>query len=32
VSHHIYAALTWALLATLWLLWHRRRFVKRNDD
>jgi uncharacterized protein involved in response to NO len=32
VSHHIYAALTWALLALLWLLWHRRRFVKRDDD
>ncbi|MDI1315020.1 NnrS family protein [Prosthecobacter sp.] len=32
VSHHIYASLTWALLATLWLLWHRRRFVKRDDD
>jgi uncharacterized protein involved in response to NO len=32
VSHHIYASLTWALLAILWLLWHRRRFVKRDDD
>lgn len=32
VSHHIYAACTWALLAILWLLWHRRRFVKRDDD
>jgi uncharacterized protein involved in response to NO len=31
VSHHIYAALTWALLAFLWLLWHRRRFVKRDE-
>ena len=31
VSHHIYAALTWALLALFWLLWHRRRFVKRED-
>jgi hypothetical protein len=32
VSHHIYAALTWALLALLWLLWHRRRFVKRDEE
>jgi uncharacterized protein involved in response to NO len=32
VSHHIYASCTWALLATLWLLWHRRRFVKRDED
>lgn len=30
VSHHIYAALTWAVLVALWLLWHRRRFVKRD--
>lgn len=32
VSHHIYAACTWALLALLWLLWHRRRFVKRDEE
>lgn len=32
ISHHIYAACTWALLATFWLLWHRKRFVKRDDD
>ena len=32
VSHHIYAAWTWALLALLWLLWHRRRFVKRDEE
>lgn len=32
VSHHIYAASTWALLALLWLLWHRRRFVKRDEE
>lgn len=31
VSHHIYAACTWALLALCWLLWHRRRFVKRDE-
>lgn len=32
VSHHIYAAITWTLLALFWMLWHRRRFVKRDDD
>lgn len=32
VSHHIYAALTWATVAALWLLWHRRRFVKRDEE
>ncbi len=32
VSHHIYAAITWALLALFWLLWHRRRFVKRDEE
>ncbi|MDB6005653.1 MAG: hypothetical protein JWR15_2640, partial [Prosthecobacter sp.] len=32
MSHHIYAACTWALLAALWLWWHRRRFMKRDDD
>lgn len=32
VSHHIYAAATWALLAVFWLLWHRRRFVKRDEE
>jgi uncharacterized protein involved in response to NO len=32
VSHHIYAAWTWAVLAALWLLWHRRRFVKRDEE
>lgn len=32
VSHHIYAAATWALLALGWLLWHRRRFVRRDED
>lgn len=31
VSHHIYAAWTWGLLALIWLLWHRRRFVKRDE-
>jgi len=32
VSHHIYAAWTWALLCLFWLLWHRRRFVKRDEE
>ncbi len=32
VSHHIYAAITWALLALFWMLWHRRRFVKRDEE
>ena len=32
VSHHIYAAWTWGALAALWLLWHRRRFVKRDEE
>jgi uncharacterized protein involved in response to NO len=31
VSHHIYAAWTWGLLALAWLIWHRRRFVARDD-
>jgi uncharacterized protein involved in response to NO len=31
VSHHIYAAWTWGILIGLWLLWHRRRFVKRDE-
>ena len=32
VSHHIYAAWTWGLLALLWLIWHRRRFVTREEE
>ncbi len=32
VSHHIYAAWTWGLLALFWLIWHRRRFVKRDVE
>ncbi len=32
VSHHIYAAWTWGVLALLWLLWHRRRFFKRDEE
>lgn len=32
VSHHIYAAWTWGLLALFWLLWHWRRFSRRDED
>ncbi|SKA76432.1 Uncharacterized protein involved in response to NO [Prosthecobacter debontii] len=32
VSHHIYAALTWAAVALMWLVWHRQRFVGRDED
>lgn len=32
VSHHIYASITWALLALCWLIWHRRRFIKRDEE
>jgi uncharacterized protein involved in response to NO len=32
VSHHIYAAWTWGLLSLLWLWWHRKRFVKRDEE
>lgn len=32
VSHHIYAAIGWAVVAAGWLVWHRRRFFKRDED
>ncbi|MEO6740815.1 MAG: NnrS family protein [Chthoniobacteraceae bacterium] len=32
ISHHLYAAWTWGLLALLWLIWHRRRFAQRDED
>lgn len=32
VSHHIYASWTWGILSLLWLLWHRKRFVKRDEE
>lgn len=32
VSHHVYAACTWGALVLLWLFWHRRRFVKRDEE
>lgn len=31
-SHHVYASLTWGLLACLWILWHRKRFSKRGEE
>ncbi len=30
VSHHKYAAWTWGIVALLWLIWHRRRFLQRE--
>jgi uncharacterized protein involved in response to NO len=32
ISHHKYAAWTWGLAAALWLAWHRRRFVMREQE
>ena len=32
VTHHIYAAITWAVLALYWLVWHRVRFVRRDEE
>lgn len=32
VSHHQYAALSWALIAVLWLVRHRRHFFTRGGD
>ena len=29
ISHHKYAAWTWGLTALLWILWHRKRFLKK---
>jgi len=31
ISHHIYAAWSWGILVLCWLLWHRRRFAKRDE-
>ena len=30
ISHHQYAAWFWGLTVLLWLVWHRRRFLKRH--
>ena len=32
LSHHQYAAATWAALAFIWLVWQRRRFVEREPE
>ena len=34
ISHYVYAAWSWGIGATLWALWHARRFFKRDrpDD
>lgn len=32
LSHHIYAALLWAIVCLIWLLWHRRRFLTRDTE
>jgi uncharacterized protein involved in response to NO len=32
ISHHIYAAWTWGALALCWLIWHRRRFGRRDEE
>lgn len=29
ISHHKYAAWTWGITTLLWILWHRKRFLKR---
>lgn len=31
VTHHVYAALTWAAAGVLWLVWHGRRFGRRDE-
>ena len=32
VTHHVYAAVTWAGVGVLWLGWHWRRFRKREEE
>lgn len=32
ISHHQYAAALWVGIATLWLIWHRRRFREYGED
>ncbi len=32
VSHYLYAAWTWGIAGVFWLLWHRRRFIKREEE
>ena len=32
ISHYLYAAWTWGVGGVLWLLWHRRRSIKREEE
>ncbi len=32
ISHHQYAAVLWVGIALAWAIWHRRRFVQRDED
>jgi uncharacterized protein involved in response to NO len=32
ISHHKYAAWLWGLVCLLWLVWHGRRFLKRESE
>lgn len=32
VSHHRYAAWIWMAMVLLWLIWHRRRFVTKDQE
>ena len=32
ISHHLYAAGLWAIAALVWLLWHARRFFKKDPQ
>jgi uncharacterized protein involved in response to NO len=31
-THYQYAALTWVVMTVIWLVWHRRRFSKREPE
>jgi uncharacterized protein involved in response to NO len=31
VTHHVYAAFTWVVAGFQWLIWHRRRFLQRDE-
>ncbi|MDB6068844.1 MAG: hypothetical protein JWL81_15, partial [Verrucomicrobiales bacterium] len=32
ISHHLYAALLWAGCVLLWMVWHGRRWMRRDDS